>query len=153
MGIYILFVTNGAHLAAVVGGFTARNPHLGWRWCYWVPAMIFAGTWVVILFCLPETLYHRDPSRSSLEPELPNQTADGGPARQGNNAGRWIGLLTFRTVFEKKRRKLRLKDFGRVFVMLRYPSVLLPAVYYSVSFGLGSVLFAVSDVPPQFLSW
>ena len=32
MGVYIVFVTNGAHLAAVVGGFTALNPNLGWRW-------------------------------------------------------------------------------------------------------------------------
>ena len=29
-------------------------------------------------------------------------------------------------------------------MMLRYPSVLLPAVYYSISFGVGSVLFAVT---------
>jgi hypothetical protein len=28
--------------------------------------------------------------------------------------------------------------------MLRYPNVLLPAFYYSISFGLGSVLFAVT---------
>ena len=28
--------------------------------------------------------------------------------------------------------------------MLKYPSVLLPAVYYSISFGVGSVLFAVT---------
>lgn len=34
MGIYVVFVSNGAHLAAVVGGFTALN--LGYRWCYWV---------------------------------------------------------------------------------------------------------------------
>lgn len=36
MGIYTVFVSNGAHAAAIVGGFTALNPALGWRWCYWV---------------------------------------------------------------------------------------------------------------------
>ncbi|EMC98470.1 hypothetical protein BAUCODRAFT_32515 [Baudoinia panamericana UAMH 10762] len=126
-GIYIVFVTNGAHLAAVVGGFTALNKHLGWRWCYWVPAFIFAGTWVVMLFCLPETLYHRD-----------NKTGES--HMQGDRT--WFQLLTFRGV--TAHRKLKLSDFGHVFVMLRYPSVLLPTIYYSISFGLGSVLFAVT---------
>ncbi|KXL42978.1 hypothetical protein M433DRAFT_58968 [Acidomyces richmondensis BFW] len=127
MGIYIVFVTNGAHLAAVVGGFTALNPHLGWRWCYWVPAMILAGTWVINLFCLPETLYNRN-ARANI--------AQTGPNRD------WTRLFTFGNV--AVRRKMKLSDFTHVFEMLRYPSVLLPAIYYSISFGLGSVLFAVT---------
>ena len=125
MGIYIVFVTNGAHLAAVVGGFTALN--IGWRYCYWIPAMIAAGNWLVNIFCLPETLYHRDNlAGQSLQPR--NQS--------------WLKLFTFNGVYVT--RKLRLWDFTHVFVMLKYPSVLLPAVYYSISFGLGSVLFAVT---------
>lgn len=32
MGVYIVFVSNGAHLAAVIGGFVAIDPGLGWRW-------------------------------------------------------------------------------------------------------------------------
>jgi hypothetical protein len=126
MGVYIVFVTNGAHVAAVIGGFTALNPALGWRWCYWVPAIISAGTWVVNLFCLPETLYHRDN----------NTGASLAPTRS------WRQLLLFsRTTVQ---RKLKLQDFTHVFRMLAYPSVLLPGLYYSVSFGLGSVLFAVT---------
>lgn len=126
MGIYIVFVTNGAHLAAVVGGFTALNKSLGWRWCYWVPAMILAGTWVIMLFCLPETLYHRD--NRTGDSHMPNRS--------------WLKLLTFRGV--PAHRKLQLWDFTHVFLMLKYPSVLFPALYYSISFGLGSVLFAVT---------
>lgn len=127
MGIYIVFVTNGAHLAAVVGGFTALNKNLGFRWCYWVPAMILAGTWIVMIFCLPETLYHRD-----------NKT---GVSHMETNRS-WAKLLTFRGV--QTRRKLKLWDFTHVFVMLKYPNVLFPTIYYSISFGLGSVLFAVT---------
>lgn len=124
MGIYIVFVRNGAHIAAVVGGYTALNPSLGWRWCYWIPAMILAGTWLIMLFCLPETLYHRDNS----------------PGVSPNRS--WLRLLTFRGV--AIHRKLRLSDFTHVFLMARYPSVLLPTLYYAISFGLGSVLFAVT---------
>ncbi|KAK5126327.1 hypothetical protein LTR85_010563 [Meristemomyces frigidus] len=133
MGIYIVFVTNGAHIAAVVGGYTALNHSLGWRWCYWIPAMILAGTWVLMLFCLPETLYHRD--NKTGESHMHHQQQ-----RQTHRA--WLSLLTFRGVPIK--RKLQLWDFTHVFLMLKYPSVLLSTLYYAVSFGLGSVLFAVT---------
>lgn len=129
MGVYIIFVTNGAHLAAVVGGFTALNPSLGFRWCYWLPAIILAGTWVIIIFCLPETLYHRD--NRTGETHTP-------PANRS-----WLKLFTFNGV-PRTSRRLRAADFTHVFRMLRYPSVTLPALYYSISFGLGSVLFAVT---------
>ena len=128
MGIYVVFVTNGAHLAAVVGGYTALNKSLGWRWCYWLPAIILAGTWVILIFCLPETLYHRN---NSTGESLQTQRKP------------WIQLFTFVHAVDVKRR-LTAWDFTHVFLMLRYPSVLLPAVYYSISFGLGSVLYAVT---------
>ena len=126
MGIYVVFVTNGAHLATVVGGFTALNPHLGWRWCFWLPAIIWAGNWAFNLFCLPETLYHRD-----------NKT---GASHQQNTS--FKKLFTFNGV--PIQRKLKLWDFTHVFIMLKYPSVLLPVAYYSLSFGTGSVLFAIT---------
>ena len=89
--------------------------------------MILAGTWVVMLFCLPETLYHRD--NKTGESHMPGST--------------WLQLFTFNGV-PLHRRKLKAWDFTHVFLMLRYPNVLLPAIYYSISFGLGSVLFAVT---------
>lgn len=88
--------------------------------------MILGGTWVIMLFCLPETLYHRS--------DLPFE-------RQGHGGG-WIKLFTFKSIHGK--RALRLADFTHTFAMLKYPSVLLPTIYYSISFGLGSVLFAVT---------
>lgn len=101
--------------------------NIGWRWCYWIPAIAVSINWIVNVFCLPETLYHRDnTSGRSLQPK--NQSR--------------IRLFTFNGVHVQ--RKLRLWDFTNVFSMLKYPSVLLPAIYYSISFGLGSVLFAVT---------
>lgn len=76
---------------------------------------------------LPETLYQRDPqSGRSLQPtNLP-----------------WLTNFTFRRAH--RRRRLTLWDFTHSFYMLKYPSVLFPTVYYSISFGIGSVLFAVT---------
>jgi MFS family permease len=125
MGVFVVFVSNGAHLAAVVGGFAALN--IGWRWCYWIPAIVFGINWLVNVFCLPETLYHRNNATGqSLQPH--NQP--------------WIRLFALNGVHIKRR--LTLWDFTHVFIMLKYPSVLLPALYYSISFGVGSVLFAVT---------
>ncbi|KAK4540225.1 hypothetical protein LTR36_009723 [Oleoguttula mirabilis] len=126
MGVFTVFVTNGAHVAALVGGPTAQ--YLGWRWCFWIPAILYAANWVLNLACLPETLYHRDPTS--------------GNSLQGQRKTSWLSLLSFNASPAKK--KLSLWDFTHVFYMLKYPSVLLPTIYYSVSFGLGSVLFAVT---------
>lgn len=125
MGVYTVFVTNGAHVAALIGGPIAK--YVGWRWCYWVPAIIFGIGWLVNLVALPETLYHRN-----------NST---GQSHQAERTS-WVKLFTFNANTTK--RKLTLYDFTHVFYMLKYPSVLLPTIYYSIAFGLGSVLFAVT---------
>jgi hypothetical protein len=117
---------NGAHLAAVVGGFVANA--LGWRWCFWLPAIIWGANWVINVFCLPETLYHRQ-TRSESEPE--------------SDLEPWKRLFTFNSK-SVGRRKLTASDFTHAIKMLRYPSVLLPAIYYSISFGVGTVMFAVT---------
>jgi MFS family permease len=38
MGIYTFFLTNGPHLAALIGGFIAQR--LGWRSCFTIPVRI-----------------------------------------------------------------------------------------------------------------
>lgn len=80
MGIYTLFLTNGPHIAPLLGGFIAEN--LGWRQCFTIPVRnplalslcpaanlnqgyIQLGTFVITLFCLPETLYYRQ--RNNIE--------------------------------------------------------------------------------------
>lgn len=37
MGIYTFFLTNGPHVAPLIGGYIAQN--LGWRWCFNIPVM------------------------------------------------------------------------------------------------------------------
>jgi len=105
------------------GGYITQ--HSGsWRWCYYVGAILVAITWLVMLLSFPETLYHRDILPENRKPVT------------------WLDLMTFRGI--QRTRRLQLRDFGHVFYMLKYPSVLLPTIYYSLSFGFGSVLFAVT---------
>lgn len=117
-------MTNGAHVASFVGGFTAT--YAGWRWCYWIPTIALGVTWLVNLGFLPETLYRRDPvDGHSLEPD---------------------STYTSRLAVWKaaKGRGLRLTDFFHCFQMLRYSPVVLVGLYYSYAFGIGTVLFAVT---------
>jgi MFS family permease len=118
---------NGAHLAAVIGGFVANA--WGWRWCFWLPAIIWGVNWLVNVFCLPETLYYRRPNSDGEETQPQSEP--------------WLRLFTFNSA-SVNRRKLAWSDFLHVVHMLRYPSVLFPTIYYSISFGVGTVLFAVT---------
>jgi len=38
MGVFTLMLTNGAHLAPIVGEYVARD--LEWRWCIWIGAIL-----------------------------------------------------------------------------------------------------------------
>ena len=100
MGVYTVFVTNGAHVAALIGGPIAK--FIGWRWCYWVPAIIFTVNWLVNVFALPETLYHRN-------------NATGESLQKGRT---WLELFTFKATLAG-RKKMTLFDFTHVFYMLK----------------------------------
>jgi MFS family permease len=126
MGIYIVFLSNGAHIASICGCMVAKYTH-SWRWCYWVPTIAQAATLLVNIFLLPETLYHRDHLTGDVKQEYTTS---------------WLQLLTFRNA--KAKRWPKLYDFTHAFLMLRYPSVLFTFIYYSYAFGLGAVLFAVT---------
>ena len=135
MGVYTFFLTNGPHVASLVGGFIAQN--LGWRWCFTIPVSCFYwyngsidlqayiqfAMVAITLFCLPETLYARTSPMSS------------------DNRSYFNLRLFRRRIYN---RKLHLSDFWKPFAMTRYISVLLPALYYMTCFGYGSVLFATT---------
>lgn len=104
----------------------------GWRWCFWLPTIIWSVNWIVNVFCLPETLYRRQ-----------HNTASRIRDEEEKKPEPWIRLFTFNSS-SVGWRKLVLSDFLHVFKMLRYPSVLFPTIYYSICFGVGTVLFAVT---------
>ncbi|CZR61883.1 related to HOL1 protein [Phialocephala subalpina] len=123
MGIYTFALTNGPHLSPLIGGYIGQR--LGWRYCFAIPGYMQLATFVITVFCLPETLYSRKIDRSSHSPKS------------------YLDLLLFkRSVLTD--RKLGSTDFLRPFYMLKYISILIPGIYYMLCFGFGTVVFAAT---------
>ena len=119
MGLYTVSVSNGPHVAPIAGGYIAGR--LGWRWCLWIPGIMQAGLWIIIIFTLPETLFsRRDASR--LEKRSYVQK-----------------LLFHGKVLD---RRIKASDFVGSLRMARYLAVVLPAVWYMTAntYGKLSVL-------------
>ncbi|CAK7204856.1 hypothetical protein SEUCBS139899_007618 [Sporothrix eucalyptigena] len=125
-GVYSIFVTNGAHIAVLTGGFLGQ--YAGWRWDFYMPAIVTSVSFLVALFFLPETLFSRGPhflqerkhERSYLEMLF-------------NLRGNLI-----------PQRRLRGTDFLTSFYMLKYPSVALPFWFYTLSWTFINILPAIS---------
>ncbi|KAJ6451594.1 MFS general substrate transporter [Mycena sanguinolenta] len=109
MGIFTVFLTNSAHVAPIPGGFLAQ-----------FPGILDLTMFVIMLFCLPETLYVRGST----------------PVTTSRPILRRLRLWGLRP--EEKR--LKLSDFWRPFQMFIYPPVFISALYYAVTFSLGSIL-------------
>lgn len=125
MGIYTLSLITGGHIAPIAGGYIVKNT-LTWHWCFYIPAIITAFMLPLFIFTVPETLY----SHSAERAQRPY--------------GSWMENMTMRGRAHSTR-SLQIIDFFRPIQMLMYPSVLLPTLYYSVSFGYGSILFIITS--------
>lgn len=140
MGIYTVLMTNGSHLAPIVGGLVGQ--YLGWRWCFKMAAIFDGVMFVVIFFCLPETLYVRYPTTIS----------SAAPPQMGPNTY----LRRLRLWTRHPDLKLRLSDFIIPSVkMMKYPSVVFPALYYAAQYGFASILPAVTvaTIFTKFFHW
>jgi len=115
MGIWTLSFILGGHAAPIIGGYIEKD--LSWRWCFWVATILTSALLPLFVFTVPETLYIRDVL-----------------VREHRPARSFKDLYMFHSVLHPVR-KLKLLDFFRPLQMIRYPSILLPTVYYSVSFG------------------
>jgi hypothetical protein len=78
-----------------------------------------------MIFCLPETLYSRKNTRET-----------------SRTPRSYLQLLKF-TQGRLPGHRLTWLAFIQPFKMLKYPSVLLPTLYYSFQFGFGTIEFAV----------
>jgi len=123
MGIFTVALTNSAHIAPIPGGFLGQ--FVSYRWCYYLPAVLDFSMFVIMLFCLPETLYLRGST----------------PVKTTRPILRRMKLWGLRP----EGKKLKFSDFLWQFVMFKYPPVLLTALYYSVTFALSSIMPAVTS--------
>ncbi|KAI1123644.1 MFS general substrate transporter [Nemania abortiva] len=122
MGIWALFINNGTHVAPLLGGPITQK--IGWRWCFGIPGYIQLGFTAVVACCLPETLFSRRPQNGDTKERS------------------FLDLFLFGST--PARRPIVRRDFTGPFIMLRYLSVLLPAIYYMTCLAYGSVLFAAT---------
>lgn len=141
MGLYTVMMTNGSHLAPIIGGLVGQ--YLGWRWTFKFAAILDGVMFVVTFFCLPETLYVREISNNQLNERVPLTTKT---------------YLERLKVWGKPSPKLHLK--AKHFIlpplrMARYPSALFPALYYAAQYGFASILPAVTvaHIFTEFFGW
>jgi MFS family permease len=130
LGIYTLFFISGGHVAPIIGGYVEKD--LGWRRCFFVGA-IFVGVLLLGFVVLPETLYPR---------ECVKTDGDGSEKRWKSKGWMTRNLLCHAT--RRPTCSLRTQDFVRPWRLLKYPSILLPTLYYSAAFSYGSVLFVIT---------
>jgi MFS family permease len=125
-GVYVIFVTNGAHVAALIGGFLGQAA--GWQWDYWLGAVVTGASFVVALFLFPETLFSRDPEFL---------------AARTHERSYWEMLFNLPGNLIPGRR-LHAEDFLHSFYMLKYPSVSFTFWYYTWAWTFINILPAIS---------
>jgi MFS family permease len=124
LGIYMVFLVTGGHLGPIIGGYIYKG--INWHWSFFIPAIWAAILFVTVYFTMPETLYFRT-IESMRRPRM----------------------SLYQHEFIRKRRsdsqKLTLEHFVRPFKMLRYPSIVLPSLYYAVVSGFANMIFIITS--------
>ncbi|KAJ4496455.1 MFS general substrate transporter [Lentinula lateritia] len=143
LGVYTVLSTTGAHFAPIPGGLIGQ--YLGWQWIFKFAAITNGFCLLFTFFFLPETLYIRDQTVGAVE-NLRSSSK--------NFLSRYLARMNMGKRFPGRR--LRLSDFFWPYIkMIRYPSVVFPAIYYGTQYGLGSTLPAVtvSHIFAQEFGW
>ena len=143
LGLFTVMLTNGSHLAPIIGGLVGQ--YCGWRWTFKFAAIADATMVITVFFLLPETLYIRKPTIEE----------DKRPTLNGR-----FGFKTYisrmRLYSKNPQLDLKLKQFVWPSIrMAMYPSVLFPALYYASQYGFASILPAVTvaHIFQEFFHW
>lgn len=129
MGVWTLLITMGIPLAPFLFGFVTY--HAGFRWIYWILAIINAVQLVLYTLFGPETRYIRHSHAQD--------------ALSGFEAFK-ASYLTFRRIDPAP---IRLVEFVSPLRLAKYPCVMIPAAAYAMVFLFASVLITV-EVPQLF---
>lgn len=127
LGIFTVFVSNGAHVSAIPGGFAGQ--YLSFRWCYWLGAICTGAMFIIMFFCFPETLYRRTKHQDF---------------KSGMSFSRILRSKLRLWGHRDSNHRLTLLDFFRPFQLIKYPSIIFPVLYYSSSFAWASIEPAVT---------
>ncbi|PPQ89000.1 hypothetical protein CVT25_005099 [Psilocybe cyanescens] len=149
MGIFALMSTNGAHLAPIVGGYVAQAR--GWRWCFWVGAILNGAFFVISCIFMPETIFDRPEGNDTDENVLDNLKGTDEKIEEVPIVGELFKAppMSLRTYIHRlwiwdldrpPTRQIKSTDFlVKPLSMLKYPSVAFPALYYAVTYGFASI--------------
>ncbi|OBT38975.1 hypothetical protein VE00_10815 [Pseudogymnoascus sp. WSF 3629] len=122
MGIWTLMVTLGPSVGPFLMGFVADHTH-GWQWIYWIFAITNGMQFVLYFFFSPETLYVRN--------RVDSTTSKSPFQRKYLKFGK-IGP-----------RPLAAADFLTPIKLFAYPSIVIPAISYAITFNFASILCTV----------
>ncbi|CAD6448545.1 ddd63ed4-46f7-40fe-be80-76e9749d285a [Sclerotinia trifoliorum] len=125
MGIWTLMLTVGVPFSPFIMGFVAVR--VGWRWIYWIVAIINGVQFIAYLFFGPETRYLRhgvQHPKSSFREEY----------------------LTFHRIDPTP---LRVYDFVHPLTLFTKPCILIPAAAYAMVFLFASIMITV-ELPQLF---
>jgi MFS family permease len=135
IAVWNLFLMCGIAGGALISGYIIQD--LGFRWTFWVCAILFGILLFGILFCVPETTYHRpsplilqsedgavivDEKRAYAEKgeEVEFQTSR---ANGGSPIAKQSYLSSLRVFTGRHSNASMLKIFARPFVLFFYPAV------------------------------
>ncbi|KAF2477624.1 MFS general substrate transporter [Lindgomyces ingoldianus] len=125
MGMWTLMITLGVPLAPFIFGFVAY--HVGYRWIYWILAMINGGQFILYIFLGPETRFIRKGVQHT------------GPVIKES-------YFKFHRI---DKTPFSVYEFISPLRMAKYPCVMIPTLAYSMVFLFASVLITV-EIPQLF---
>lgn len=73
--IYVWLLTVGSALAPLAAGFVSVNPSLGWRWVWWITAILLGVCVVLFFFLYEETKYDCQTLRGVARPATTEPTS------------------------------------------------------------------------------
>ncbi|CAK7208544.1 hypothetical protein SBRCBS47491_000128 [Sporothrix bragantina] len=144
MGIFYLGPLTGPLFAPIIGGALAQK--WGWQSTMWFLTIYGGLTFVMLFFCLPETLARdRRPPRELEKKAKPQQDQEQaqGEASTGGVVVSPLALTRMTTTQSVRQQSQRVGAFLKVafvhplsvLLYLRFPPILLTVVYGSVTFG------------------
>lgn len=68
---FILALYAGSYIGPAISGFIVDA--IGWRWCFWLNAIMFGVTFVIELFYMEDTSFRRNEGDEELEDEIIQQ--------------------------------------------------------------------------------
>ncbi|KAF2084743.1 MFS general substrate transporter [Saccharata proteae CBS 121410] len=146
MGLFTVMLTNGAHVAPIVGGLLGQ--YCGWRWTFKFAAILDGVMLLIIALFMPETLYTRGPAAvTATQPS---------PAPESPHTSKNTYLSRLNPISAHPDRHLHPSQIILPSLqMARHPSVLFPALYYGMQYGFASILPAVTVAPifTSFFHW